>query len=202
MYYYLVLMNYMQLIKTSVFALLLFVGVQATPVSAQSIVDIALSDDNFSSLVDAVVAQDLVDTLNSEGPFTVFAPTNDAFAALPGYVAKALEENPALLTDVLLYHVVAGELFAADVLEEKHLTTVEGGRVVVSANDDGAFINQSQLIATDVDATNGVVHIIDKVLIPDTVYRAAFDSIRAEITLLRDALREIVNDRTADRSHN
>ena len=85
----------MQLIKTSVLALLLFVGVQATPVSAQTVVDIALSDENFSALVNAVVAQELVDTLNSEGPFTVFAPTNEAFAALPGYVAAALEANPA-----------------------------------------------------------------------------------------------------------
>jgi len=192
----------MQLIKTSVLALLLFVGVQATPVSAQTVVDIALSDENFSALVNAVVAQELVDTLNSEGPFTVFAPTNEAFAALPGYVAAALEANPALLSDILLYHVVAGELFAADVLTKKNLTTVEGGRVIVSSNTQGAFINQSQLIATDVDASNGVVHVIDKVLIPDTVYRAALDAIRAEVRLLRDALREIVKDRQANRSHN
>ena len=87
-------------------------------------------------------------------------------------------------------------------LTKKNLTTVEGGRVIVSSNTQGAFINQSQLIATDVDASNGVVHVIDKVLIPDTVYRAALDAIRAEVRLLRDALREIVKDRQANRSQN
>ena len=108
---------------TAAFAFcLMTVGINANDANAQTIVDIAVSDsENFSSLVDAVVSQDLVDTLSSDGPFTVFAPTNEAFSNLPGYVGDILEKEPGLLTDILAYHVITDELFAADVLSKKNI---------------------------------------------------------------------------------
>lgn len=155
----------------SVFALL----VVAVPASAQTVVEVAQSDDTFSSLVEAVVAQDLVETLNSDGPFTVFAPTNDAFASIPTYINTLLGENPELLTEVLLYHVVPGELMAADVLASETLETAQGEAITVSA-DGGAFVDESAIIVTDVAADNGVIHAIDTVMLPEeirlTIYRA------------------------------
>lgn len=177
-----------------VFALL-FVAANATPAHAQTIVDIAAGDENFSSLVDAVVAQDLVDTLNSEGPFTVFAPTNEAFEALPGYIGNALAENPDLLTDILLYHVVPGELFAADVLASNKLTTAEGSKLTVNTDDDDAFVNRSEITALNIEAENGVVHVIDRVLIPRSVYNEAVTDLREEVRDLLKELREALKDR-------
>ena len=168
------------LAASSTFAFSLMV----TPAQAQTVVEVAQSDEQFSALVDAVVAQDLAQTLSGEGPFTVFAPTNDAFAAIPGYVGNLLSENPALLTDILLYHVVAGELMASDVLAAEELTSLEGDTIAVSADDDGAYVDTATLIATDVDASNGVVHVIDSVLIPESVDTAIREAIRADLIRL------------------
>lgn len=172
--------------------------VLAAPANAQTIVEVAQSDQNtFSSLVDAVVARDLAGTLSGEGPFTVFAPTNAAFAALPGYVGKAIADNPALLTDVLLYHVVPGELLAAGVLAESSLTTAQGENLRVSASPNPR-INNSNIVTTDVRADNGVIHAIDRVLIPNKVYDAALNDVLVQ---LRDALRAYVTlltERAAD----
>jgi len=166
--------------------------------NAQTIVEIAQSDpDTFSSLVDAVVAQDLAETLSSEGPFTVFAPTNDAFANLPGYVAAVLEEDPALLTDILLYHVVGGELLAADVLAATELETVLGESLHVFSSP-APRVDSSSIIATDVMADNGVVHVIDEVLLPSSVYDAALFNATLQ---LRNALRlyvAVLTDQAAD----
>lgn len=173
---------------------------QLPSASADTIVEIAQSDPaTFSALVDAVVAQDLVDTLSSDGPFTVFAPTNNAFGALPFYITDILEKKPELLSDILLYHVVPGEFFATDVLATNRLSTALGEKVRVNTTSEGAFINSSELIATDVDADNGVVHVVDRVLIPNKVYRAVIDDYRDRIRELLRERQEVGRDRISER---
>jgi uncharacterized surface protein with fasciclin (FAS1) repeats len=184
-----------QVIIGSSFALLLV----ASPASAQSIVEVAQSDSQFSSLVDAVVAQDLVDTLSGKGPFTVFAPTNEAFEALPAYVGNVLENDPELLTDILLYHVVPGALVAEDVLSEQRLETALGEHLRVNARN-GAQVNSATITATDIEADNGVVHVIDRVLIPGSVYQAVITDLRAQLLEIVRTLRDVQQDRVADRT--
>ena len=130
------------------------------------IVDIAVEDGRFETLVAAVQAADLVDTLKGEGPFTVFAPTDDAFAALPeGTVEGLLEDIPAL-TDILLYHVVPGKVMAADVVGLESAPTALGKDLMVMVDGDKVMINDAEVIITDIEASNGVIHVIDAVLIP------------------------------------
>jgi transforming growth factor-beta-induced protein len=148
-------------------AAVLVLAVAPTMAQDMDIVDIAVADGRFGTLVAAVTAADLVDTLKSEGPFTVFAPTDDAFAALPeGTVEGLLSDIPAL-TDVLLYHVVAGEVLAETVVTLESATTVQGSDVTITVNDEGVFLNDTiQVIITDIQASNGVIHVIDGVLLP------------------------------------
>jgi len=138
---------------------------------AGTVVDVAASDDQFSTLVTAIQAAELVGPLSGEGPFTVFAPTNAAFAALPPEALSALlePENQDLLTEVLTYHVVADELGADGVIAASSLETLEGDDVNIDVVDDDVMINQANIILTDVEASNGVIHVIDAVLIPDGV---------------------------------
>ena len=132
------------------------------------IVDIAASNDDFSTLVVAVSAAGLVDTLKSDGPFTVFAPTNAAFAALPeGTVESLLKpENKDQLTAILTYHVVAGKVLAADVVNLDRATTVNGKDVHISVKNGGVKVNKANVVATDIVGSNGVIHVIDRVLLP------------------------------------
>lgn len=176
--------------KSVVFSFVLAAVMVATPAQADTntIVDIAVGNENFSALVGAVVAEDLADVLASEGPFTVFAPTNDAFEKLPGFVNRALEKKPELLTDILLYHVVSGNLLAADVLEERQLESVQGENLRVRAAGNNAFINNARITATDVVADNGVIHVIDRVLIPRSVLSFVIDDARAQIQELRSKI--------------
>ena len=133
---------------------------------AATIVDIAVGDDRFQTLVAALQAAGLVETLQGEGPFTVFAPTDDAFAKLPeGTVAALLKDIPAL-TDILLYHVVSGNVVAADVVKLDMATTVQGSAVTISVDGDTVRINDAQVIITDIEASNGTIHVIDTVLLP------------------------------------
>jgi transforming growth factor-beta-induced protein len=133
----------------------------------QTITTIAGDTDDLSTLVTALEVADLVETLEGEGPFTVFAPTNEAFAKLPEGELEALLEDEDALRDVLLYHVVPGELFAVDVLARESLETALGATISVQA--DGPTLNETiGLVATDIAAKNGVVHLIDMVLIPPT----------------------------------
>jgi uncharacterized surface protein with fasciclin (FAS1) repeats len=136
---------------------------------AGTIVDIASTTDGFGTLVAAVSAADLVDTLNSDGPFTVFAPTDDAFAALPPGVLDALllPENKELLTKILTYHVVSGQVMAADVTDGD-VATVEGQNVTISTAD-GVTINGAKVTQTDIVGSNGVIHVIDAVILPPDV---------------------------------
>lgn len=136
---------------------------------AQTIVEIAVADERFSTLVAAVTAADLVETLSGEGPFTVFAPTNDAFAALPAGTLDSLllPENKQALTDILLYHVVSGKVMAADVVGLTSATTVLGADITITVRDGKVFLNDTvEVIITDIEASNGVIHVIDAVLLP------------------------------------
>lgn len=167
----------------SVFAIAFAFGFGFSGANAQSkdIVDIAVGSADHTTLVAAVQAAGLVDTLKSKGPFTVFAPTNSAFAALPAGTVDTLlkPENKALLTKILTYHVVAGNLDAKAVLKaikkgkgKAVLTTVAGGKLTASL-DGGSVIltdekgGKSKVVVTDLKGSNGVIHVIDTVVMPN-----------------------------------
>jgi uncharacterized surface protein with fasciclin (FAS1) repeats len=141
-----------------------------------TIVEVASSNPDFETLVAAVTAAGLAETLSGEGPFTVFAPTDAAFEALPEGVLEALllPENKDALTSILTYHVVSGEVMAADVTAGD-VPTVEGSTIAITT-DGGVKVNEANVTATDVDASNGVIHVIDAVLVPATVDVAALTS--------------------------
>lgn len=146
---------------------------EAPAESAGTIVDVASNTEGFSTLVAAVSAADLVETLNGEGPFTVFAPTDDAFAALPPGVLDALllPENKETLAKILTYHVVPGTVLAADVTDGE-VATVEGQNITLSTAD-GVTVNGAKVVQADVMADNGVIHVIDAVILPPDVDPAA-----------------------------
>jgi uncharacterized surface protein with fasciclin (FAS1) repeats len=132
------------------------------------IVEVAQSAGTFNTLVAAVSAADLVETLQGEGPFTVFAPTDEAFAALPEGTVETLllPENKDQLTAILTYHVVPGEVMAADLAGQRlSVATVNGAEVHIDGRD-GVKVEDATVIAADVEASNGVIHVIDGVLIP------------------------------------
>ena len=142
---------------------------EAPAEEATDIVAIASGNEDFSTLVAAVAAAGLVETLQGVGPFTVFAPTNDAFAALPaGLVDKLLlPENKDLLVKILTYHVVSGTVLAADVTAGD-VPTVEGQNITITT-DMGVKVNGATVTATDIIASNGVIHVIDAVILPPDV---------------------------------
>jgi uncharacterized surface protein with fasciclin (FAS1) repeats len=138
---------------------------------AGTIVDIAASNPDFSTLVAAVTEADLAETLSGEGPFTVFAPTDEAFAAALdalGITAEELLANPAL-GDILTYHVLPAEVMSSDLDPEQTVETVQGEEVTITVDDSGAMINDATIVQTDIEASNGVIHVIDAVLLPPTV---------------------------------
>jgi uncharacterized surface protein with fasciclin (FAS1) repeats len=139
--------------------------------SAQTIVDVAAADERFSTLVTAVTAAGLVETLSGEGPFTVFAPTNDAFAALPEGALDAVLADPELLTAVLTYHVVSGAVRAADVVTLTKARTVQGEHLRIGT-EGGVTVDDANVVITDLEASNGVIHVIDAVLLPKAVLAA------------------------------
>ena len=145
----------------------------------KTIVDVAVADGRFKTLVAAVEAAGLVDTLKGEGPFTVFAPTDEAFAKLPAGTLDSLlkPENKDKLVSILTYHVVSGRVMAADVVKLTLADTVNGAPVKIKVDGDKVFINDAQVIITDVLASNGVIHVIDKVILPpsDIVETAVAD---------------------------
>ena len=145
----------------------------ATPVPTEApktIVDIAVADGRFTTLVAALQAASLVDTLSGEGPFTVFAPTDDAFAKLPAGTVEALLADIPQLTDILLYHVVPGKVMAADVLTldgKEAATALEGKSIQIKIDGDKVMLNDTVMVViTDIIASNGVIHVIDAVLLP------------------------------------
>jgi len=130
-----------------------------------TIVETAINAGNFKTLVAAVQAAGLVDTLNGEGPFTVFAPSDEAFAKLPAGTVEGLLANPEELKKVLTYHVVAGKVMSGDVVTMTSATTVQGGTVAIDASN-GVKINESMVVTPDIECSNGVIHVIDSVLMP------------------------------------
>jgi len=151
-----------------VVAAALAVLVAPSAVQAQSqkdIVDTAVAAGSFKTLAAALQAAGLVDTLKGKGPFTVFAPTDEAFAKIPKAALDALIADKAKLTKVLTYHVVAGKVMAADVMKLKEAKTVEGQMVKIDTSN-GVMINNAKVIKADVEASNGVIHVIDTALMP------------------------------------
>ena len=141
----------------------------SAPAAAGTIVDVAAATPDFSTLVAAVEAAGLVETLSGPGPFTVFAPTNEAFAALPaGLLDKLLlPENKETLTKILTYHVLPAKVMEADVTAGD-VATVEGSTIAITT-EGGVKVNDAAVTGTDVEASNGVIHVIDKVLVPADV---------------------------------
>ena len=135
-------------------------------VIANTVVDVAQGVDGFSTLVAALTAADLVDTLKSDGPFTVFAPTDAAFAALPEGALDALLADTEKLTEVLTLHVAAGKALAADVVGMSGVDTVQGTRLDISVGESDVIVGGARVLQTDISASNGVIHVIDRVLLP------------------------------------
>ena len=143
----------------------------ATTTSAQAdkdIVDTAVAAGSFKTLAAALQAAGLVDTLKGAGPFTVFAPTDAAFAKLPAGTVESLlkPENKAKLTRILTYHVVAGKVMAADVVKMTSAKAVSGDSIAISARNGGVMVNNAHVAKADIAASNGVIHVIDTVIMP------------------------------------
>ena len=132
----------------------------------KDIVQTATDDDQFKTLVKAIVAADLVETLKGDGPFTVFAPTDDAFAKIPKDKLEALLKDKDALKAVLKYHVVSGKVLAADVVKMDSAKTVQGKSVTIEAKDGKVKVNDANVTKTDIECKNGVIHVIDTVLLP------------------------------------
>jgi len=145
-------------------------GHHAKDGKSKDIVDTAVAAGQFTTLAAALQAADLVDTLKGDGPFTVFAPTDAAFAKLPeGTVESLLKpENRDQLVAILTYHVVAGKVEAADVVKLDEAKTVNGQDVQITVADNGVQVNNANVIKTDIEASNGVIHVIDTVIIPSS----------------------------------
>jgi uncharacterized surface protein with fasciclin (FAS1) repeats len=139
-----------------------------------TVVDIAAGSEDFSILVEAVTAAGLGEALSGEGPFTVFAPTNDAFAAALETLGVTKEELLANenLAAILQYHVLSGKVLSTDLQPEQTVATLQGEEVEIVVGDDGATINGAGIVTTDLEAGNGVVHVIDQVILPPTVAEA------------------------------
>ncbi|MBG58829.1 MAG: hypothetical protein CMJ16_00065 [Peredibacter sp.] len=154
--------------KSLFFSLLvvLNLGVHAADNYKRDIVEIAVDTPELSTLVTAVQVANLVDTLQSPGPFTVFAPTNTAFANLPDGVLDDLLANPSALRDVLLYHVASGKKNSRTLSRLTRLETVLDEDVTIEERKDGLYINDSKVIISDIKASNGIIHVINAVLIP------------------------------------
>lgn len=145
----------------------------AVPPMPKDIVDTAVAAGNFKTLVAAVQAAGLVDALKGAGPFTVFAPTDEAFAKLPAGTVDALLKDPKALGDILKYHVVAGKVMAADVVKLTSADTLLGKSVAIKAEGGKVMVNEANVTATDIEASNGVIHVIDSVILPPAEEAAA-----------------------------
>ncbi len=156
--------------RTTVISLTAAAAMATSAFAADSdIVDTAAAAGDFSTLLAAAEAAGLVETLKSEGPFTVFAPTDAAFAALPeGTVADLLKpENKEALAAILTYHVVAGKVMSTDLADDTEAETVNGGTITIDL-DNGVMVEEANVVTADIEASNGVIHVIDKVMLPDS----------------------------------
>lgn len=134
--------------------------------SSKNIVNVAVEAGNFSTLVTALEATGLNKELQKEGPYTIFAPTDDAFAKLPEGTVEGLLKDKEALKSILLYHVVSGKVMAEDVVKINEATTASGAKLQINAGKNGVMINNSNVVTADINASNGVIHVIDTVLLP------------------------------------
>lgn len=154
-------------IGSTMAALLMAAGIAAAPAAAQqNIVQVASGNDNFETLVQAVQAGNLVDALSGAGPFTVFAPTDAAFDKLPSGALNGLLADRPALRNVLTYHVVQGELTASALQGRSYVTALNGDRIPVRVMNGQVMVGNATVVMADVDASNGVIHAIDGVLMP------------------------------------
>lgn len=163
----------MTIIKTAIAAIaatgIMTGAALAGGTGAKDIVDTAAANDDFETLVAAVQAAGLVETLKGEGPFTVFAPTDEAFAAIGTTVEELLKpENKDALTAVLTYHVVAGKVMSTDLVDDASVATVQGQNITIDL-DNGAMVNDANVVTADIETSNGVIHVIDKVIVPEGI---------------------------------
>ena len=133
---------------------------------AKDIVDTAVAAGNFTTLAKALEVAGLIDTLKGSGPFTVFAPTDEAFAKLPAGTVEALLKDPAKLKNILLYHVVSGRVTAKDVVKMKSARMVQGSSARIQVSTGKVMIDQANVIKTDIMTSNGIIHVIDSVILP------------------------------------
>ena len=138
----------------------------AKATATKDIVDTAVGAGSFKTLATALKAADLIDTLKGKGPFTVFAPTDEAFAALPAGTVESLLKDKAALTKVLTYHVVAGRVPASQVVNLAFAETVNGSAARITTNSNGVMVDGARVIKADIEASNGIIHVIDKVILP------------------------------------
>ncbi len=144
----------------------LAVGVVAAPHEKKDIVDTAVEAGQFKTLVKLVQEAGLVEALRGEGPFTVFAPTDAAFAKLPKAQVDALLKDKAALKQVLLYHVVSGKVMSKDVVKLRSAKTLQGKSINIRVRNNTVYINDAKVVKADIECTNGVIHVIDKVILP------------------------------------
>ena len=163
---------------------------EAPAMPEMNIVETAIAAGGFETLVAAVSAAGLVDALSGEGPFTVFAPTDEAFAALPAGTVEALLADPSGdLTQILLYHVLGAKAMAADVTDGLEVATLQGATVKFSVKDGAVMINDATIVATDIEASNGVIHVIDAVILPPAEEAAAEEApAMAEMNIVETAI--------------
>ena len=159
-------------VAVAVTALALLVGVAAPATSGDAtkdIVDTAVQAGGFTTLAKALTAAGLVDTLKGPGPFTVFAPTDEAFAKLPAGALDDLlkPENKAKLQSVLTYHVVPGKVMSGDAMKLDSAKTVQGGSIDIKSSGGGLMVNDAHVVKADIAASNGVIHVIDMVILPE-----------------------------------
>lgn len=159
-------MKFRSLLNLTVFSAAFVVSAASYASTKADIVDTAVAAGSFTTLVTAVKAADLVDTLKGPGPFTVFAPNDAAFAKLPAADLQALLKDKAALGNVLTYHVVSGKVMAADVVKLTSAKTVQGQELKITVKDGMVYVDGAQVISTDIEASNGVIHVIDSVVLP------------------------------------
>ena len=175
--------------------------IDAVLLPPNTVVDVITESANHTTLEAALGAAGLVKTLNGAGPFTVFAPTDDAFAALPAGTVEALLNDIPTLTTILTYHAVSGQALSTDLTDGQLITTLNGGNVTVTINADGVFINDARVTVTDIITDNGIVHVIDAVLLPPAETNTIFDIIKnsadhntLEAAILASGLNEVLSN--------
>lgn len=142
------------------------VSTENISVATENIIDTAINAGSFSTLIDALKTAELVETLQGSGPFTVFAPSDDAFAKIPEKIRAAIIGDKEALTELLSYHVVQGEVSAADVAQLDSATTIQGSAIAIDASN-GVKVDGANVVTADIRASNGIIHVIDAVLIPN-----------------------------------